>query len=82
MQSNGMSYSSLDHRKVVCKNSRYEKVISLDKVSAFKAFSKTDGRTLWLIEVLYSIKRDVPGLIGSKESCMRIIMVLTLEMRK
>ena len=32
-------------------NSRAEKVVSLDK-TAFLAFSKTDGRTFWLIEVL------------------------------
>ena len=33
------------------------------KLSAFKAFSKTDGWTLCLIEMLYAIKRGV--LYGS-----------------
>ena len=32
---------------------------------------KTDGRTLWLIELLYPIKSDVLWFIGSKESCMQ-----------
>ena len=33
-------------------------------------FQDRDGKTLWLIEVLYSIQRDVLRFIVSKESCM------------
>ena len=39
--------------------------------SAFKAFSKIDGRTMWLKEVLYYIKRGILWFVGSKESCMQ-----------
>ena len=51
--------------------------------SAFKAFSKIDGRTMWLIEVLYYIKRGILWFVGSKESCMqkKKIMALTQEMK-
>ena len=30
-----------------------------------------DGWTLWLIEVLYTIKRDLLVLFGPKEDCMK-----------
>ena len=75
MQSRGMAYGSLDRRKVVRKklgsHSRDEKEISLDQGIRFNAFSKTDRRTFWLKEVLFSNKRDILWFIESKESCMK-----------
>ena len=54
------------------KTSKIRKLYALIRLSDVKVFSKTDGRTLWLIEVLY---------INQKESYSKK-MLLTKEMRK
>ena len=55
-------------------HARNQRPILKDKkvISLFK----TGGQT-WLIEGLYAIKRDVLRFIGSKESCMQKMKVLT-----
>ena len=52
---------------------------------AFKALFETDMEcmeTLWLIEVMYAIKRDLLGFNGSWEDYMLEIKGLSQEIRK
>ena len=51
----------MDHRKIACKKSSNQ----------FLSLSKKDGWRLWLIEVIYSIKRNVLWFNGIKESNLK-----------
>ena len=48
--------------------SRDKKNISLDKVISFLFFSKIDGQTFWLIELLNAFKRDLKGRLYAKKT--------------
>ena len=54
----------------------------IKNVIAFKALFEKDIGTLLLIEVMYVIKRDLLGFIGSQEDCMQKIRDLNQELKK
>ena len=80
MQSIGMPYGSLES------SMQNIKVLTQQKpLLAFKALFETDMEcmeTLWLIEVMYAIKRDLLGFNGSWEDYMQEIKGLSQEIRK
>ena len=43
---------------------------------------KQDRQKLWLLEVLHANKRDVLWFMGSFESCLQKVKVLTQKMKK
>ena len=56
----------IDHAKIKDLNQKIRNLYSLFSIS------KSDRRTLWLIEVLYADKGDLLELIRSKEDRMQI----------